>query len=1261
MGKNKDLIAPYNRANIFSKLFFTWLNPLFSLSLSKHLTNDDLYVCPESEMSDLNTEKIEREWERQCTRKCPNLLLSVIKAFKRELLISGVFMAIEVVTDISKPVILQQILLGFGNLKDHKNVVMTIFFSIAFILNTTLSVIVLNSLYWITYRLGGRARLATCGLIYKKLLRLNQKSLANSTTGQIINLLSTDTQYFEYTFLFIHYLWSGPLETFITLALMSRITFIPSLITIGVILLIIPIQSAFNRAYGKIRFRTAHVTDQRIRILSDIITGIYVIKVHVWEKVFMKLANKLRSKEIKLFMRGRCFQAFRSSQIIYQVKFTVMILIVAILLLHKGPGDPEALKSYQLFTLMNFITSLFTSVILFMPIAIEQVNLARAVGKRISQFLLLPEVGNNHYPQMTKLKEALVCTNVCSQWQEHMKPFTLNNINFKTSGHELIGIIGSVGSGKSSLLQTILGELPFLSGKVYRSPSIAYLPQVAWIFPGTIRQNILCHLPFDSERYASVLKATNLNFDLSRFPDGDKTCVGERGSGLSGGQKARIALARVAYSRQEILLLDDPLAAVDVRVSNHLFQQCICRFLSDRLRLLVTHQHQLLPYMDRILILKEGEIEFFGTYLELQSKKLQLDDYICDSSNHSEDGVVFGISDDSENESETKMSIKGFRRQLNIYRSFRYDKQDSCDTTAQSPLELEDLLTDGMTSSPLPIYRKHYVEDSPFDNDQCLQISLVALPEEKSITTINVTGSIKSLQTPKSGGYEINDHDKTELNNRTISNGDISAHCESKECIPSENFNHGKVGWKCYLLFGRIMGRFCCLILIPFMFIFTIVIYAAIDMWIARWIRIVDSRNEINSSLVNVSLLVNETWKWNNNLVNMYITIALTIILVFSGTIRTLLFFKQTTYVAKRLHELMLKACLSTRILFFESNPSGWILNRFSKDIGVIDDDLLTSIHDFLQCLTLVVNFCVVTVIASYWAIIPVIILSIFFWIIRRSYMRLSRALKRIEATARSPVLSWVNITLQGLPCIRASGNELLYLNKFYEVTNDYTNVFYINLAAKIWLAIRLDILCVTFIAFISVICLILGIYSEIPGADVGLMFTYSNSLIGLFQWSVRQSAEVENLMVSVERAIEYVELEPEISEELDTLRLDHDWPSHGHIKFQNFGLRYASSDTWALKDINLDIKPGCKVGIVGRTGAGKSTLISALFRLVEGERGCILIDDVNIKYLRLDYLRKRIAIISQDPTLFTGTVRMNMDPLDEKTDEEIWKALESY
>ncbi|VDO67131.1 unnamed protein product [Schistosoma mattheei] len=796
---------------------------------------------------------------------------------------------------------------------------------------------------------------------------------------------------------------------------------------------------------------------------------------------------------------------------------------------------------------------------------------------------------------------------------------------------------------------------------------------------------------------------------MLRFPEGDKTYVGERGSGLSGGQKARIALARTAYSRQEVLLLDDPLAAVDARVSNHLFQKCICGFLSDRLRFLVTHQHQLLPYMDRILILKEGEITFFGTYSELQTMKLQTDGFFCNSFDHSNDYGIFRLSDGDNNEKETNIIFNGLRRQLSeTFASFRSDKRSSYYSTLQSPRQLEDLVTDGMIFSSFSLVREHYIDDYSFVNEKSVQGSLI-LPNEKnvrehyflynyldakfsiyskstgyfstychdfsSIRTITTTGSYESIQTIKSSVFDIYVVGDAERNNKTIGNGNIPEHHLSKEPTPGENLRNGKVGWKYYLVFGRITGSFRYLIITLLMFVFTTVVYATFDLWIARWIRIVDNRNETNSPLANDSSHVIGTWNWDDNYINMYIIIILTILLVFFSTARTLLFFKQMTCVAERLHELMVKACLSTRILFFESNLS--------------------------------VTFCAVTVISSYWAIFPAIILSILFWVIRGRYMCLSRELRRLEAIARTPVLSWINITLQGLPCIRASGDQSFHLNKFYDVVNSHTDVFYMNLAAALWFGIRLDLSCVIFITCVSAICLILGIYSEIPGANVGLMFTYSSSLIGLFQWCVRQSTEVENQMVSVERAIEYVELEPETTDAQETLQPDSDWPSRGHIQFKDFGLRYASSDTWALKNINLDIRPGCKVmdfwfefeayfiekkfsgvgssfiisitsqfstsylppddgslglqvGIVGRTGAGKSSIISALFRLVEGEQGCILIDGVDIKRLQLDYLRKRIAVISQDPIMFTGTVRMNMDPLGEKTDEAIWKALES-
>ncbi|XP_018648723.1 multidrug resistance-associated protein 4 (mrp/cmoat-related abc transporter [Schistosoma mansoni] len=891
-------------------------------------------------------------------------------------------------------------------------------------------------------------------------------------------------------------------------------------------------------------------------------------------------------------MRGRCFQAFRLSQIIYQIKFTVMVLVVGILLLHKGAGDPEALKSYQLFNLMNFITSLFMSVILSMPQAIEQINIAHIVDKRISRFLLLPEVGNDHYPEVNSSNEQVVeLTNVCSKWQDNLKQITLNSINFKACGRELIGIIGSVGSGKSSLLQTILGELPFSSGNIYRLPSVAYLPQAAWIFPGTIRQNILCNLPFESDRYAFVLKATSLDV-ISRW------------------------------------------------------RQNICWRTRFWFKWWSEGSHS----FGEDSIFSSGEITFFGTYSELQTMKLQADDLLDNSFDHLSDYGKSLLPDGDTNERETNMMFSGFRRQLSkTFVSFRSDTRSSYYSTLQSSRQLEDSGTDGMIFSSFPLVREHYIDDYSFVSERSVQRSLILPNGKKSIRTITTTGSYESIQTIKSSVLDIFVVGETERNNKTIDNGNISEHHKSKETIPGENLRHGKVGWKYYLVFGRITGSLFHLIITLLMFVLTTVVYATFDLWIARWINIVNNRNETNRPFANDSSHVMGTWKWNDNFVNMYIIIILTILLVFFSTARTLLFFKQMTSVEERLHELMVKACLSTRILFFESSSSGKILNRFSKDIGIIDDLLPTNTFEFLQARW-----------NHYWAIFPAIILSVFFWIIRGRYMCLSRDLRRMKAIACTPVLSWINITLQGLPCIRASGDESFNLNRFYDVVNSHTDVFYMNLAAALWFGIRLDLLCIIFIACVTTICLILGMYSEISGANVGLMFTYSSSLIGLFQWCVRQSTEVENQIVSVERAIEYVELEPETTEAQETLPPDSDWPSGGHIQFKDFGLRYASSDTWALKNINLDIRPGCKVGIVGRTGAGKSSIISALFRLVEGEKGYILIDGVNIKRLQLQYLRKRIEVISQDPIMFTGTVQMNMDPLGEKTDEAIWKALES-
>ncbi|KAA3682524.1 ATP-binding cassette, subfamily C (CFTR/MRP), member 4 [Paragonimus westermani] len=443
----------------------------------------------------------------------------------------------------------------------------------------------------------------------------------------------------------------------------------------------------------------------------------------------------------------------------------------------------------------------------------------------------------------------------------------------------------------------------------------------------------------------------------------------------------------------------------------------------------------------------------------------------------------------------------------------------------------------------------------------------------------------------------------------------------------------------------------------------------------------VDERQHSNTTEPASNKLI--LWDLGNNRFNLAVFCVMTGTLIVLSSLRSLSFFAVLINSAKRLHDGMLKACMNTRLRFFEINPSGKlpyimqlfllqttginsqngfsgrILNRFAKDIGQVDDYLPTTIHDFLQCFFLVLSTGVVTIVSSYWVIIPVVPLLVIFYIYRQYYLCASRDLKRIESVARSPMFSWVNVTIQGLPCIRAAGIQPYQLQTFDELVDKHTSVFYANIAAARWLSIRLDLLCWIFITAVVAICLLLGTFSTIAGSSVGLMITYATGLVGLFQWCVRQSAEVENQMVSVERTVEYMDLEPEFTQP-PVIVPPEGWPKHGKIVFDRLWLRYQTGDTWALKDITLEVRPGLKVGIVGRTGAGKSSLISAIFRLVEAEQGKLLVDDVDVARLELKELRKRISIIPQDPIMFAGTIRNNLDPEHQLSSVAIWNALNS-
>ncbi|VDP67997.1 unnamed protein product [Echinostoma caproni] len=1084
-------------------------------------------------------------------------------------------------------------------------------------------------------------------------------------------------------------------------------------------------------------------------MLSDIINGVKIIKLHAWEDLFSKLVSEVRKRETRLFLYVRLNQAFQFTQLVYQVKVTTMVMVLAIVLLHKGPGDPIALQSHQLYTLLNYLNSLFLSLTLFLPMCIQAFFDTKVSARRIQDFLLIPEIERERKPHVVDSDvPQLQFYDVSASWN------------------------------RSSLLQAALGELPHFEGFIMRSDSLAYMPQISWIFPGTVRDNVLCSLPYDQERYAQVLKATTLDVDIKRLLHGDYTQVGERGVSLSGGQKARIGLARIAYSDAMFVLLDDPLAAVDARVANHLFEECICGILSNRLRLLVTHQHHLLPRVDKIMVMQDGAITHFGSYNELIEEGVNFQTLIyniqrqdnavpvdlseinkCrDDENtgskrrsqnisfQSEDGpaclevedLETGLllsemanqaesrnkspvtdvpskghpvpgsinflrgSEDTQNESSVAYSSSqniddlcrfmdsscrsdGVVKRKRTLSSMEPSRRTELQNTAE-----KSLLTRSMSQGGSKARRRLADQDSvpsvrtltprssitsrlAFSMENALAPgSMMGLDEGTMKVVVDYTDEedekrnrLRAIQDVKRdkelGTLEIFSHQKKDFSREEKL---VEAEEEEEDTAIAEEWQHGQVKWKHYLILGRIGGGICGFLFAMLLFAVTITNHAGCDLWIAKWAEFVDERamrNATDSDNQNITMNTDTfpIWDIRDNRVALLIYCCLTVSLVIISSVRSLVFFGILINAAKRLHKGMLNACMQTRLTFFEINPSGRILNRFAKDIGQLDDYLPTTIHDFLQCFFLVVSIGVVTIVESYWIIIPTIPILVLFYITRQYYLCTSRDLKRIESVARSPVFSWVNITIQGLPCIRATKTESLHMQRYNQVMDSHTSVFYMNIAAARWLSIRLDLLCTVYLAAVVTVCLLMGNFSHVSSSEVGLMITYATGLIGLFQWCVRQSAEVENQMVSVERTVEYMDLEPEITES-PVMQPPINWPSQGKIVFDGLWLRYNKTASWALRDITLHIEPGQKVGIVGRTGAGKSSLISAIFRLVEAESGQVLVDDVDIAHLDLPELRKRISIIPQDPIMFSGTIRSNLDPDERLSEEAIWSVLAS-
>ncbi|CAG4963685.1 unnamed protein product [Parnassius apollo] len=382
---------------------------------------------------------------------------------------------------------------------------------------------------------------------------------------------------------------------------------------------------------------------------------------------------------------------------------------------------------------------------------------------------------------------------------------------------------------------------------------------------------------------------------------------------------------------------------------------------------------------------------------------------------------------------------------------------------------------------------------------------------------------------------------------------------------------------------------------------------SASDFWISRWSLIEDH-------LTGDPTIDNLIWSQGGLYRNHYVVIfgILTIATVAVALFRAFLFFSLCMKSSIKLHDQMFDCISQSPMSFFHANPSGRILNRFSKDMGAVDELLPQAMLDCFQDIY-------------------------------------------IYSSARSPVFGHVNATVLGLATIRSFGAQQLLTQEFDRHQDLHSAAWYLFITCSRAFGYFLDIICLLFIICVTFSCLM---KTDIEGSNVGLVITQSISLTGIFQWGMRQSAEMENQMTSVERVLEYTKLPQEPALKIGADKAPpEDWPSEGAIQFDNLSLKYTPDGNYVLHKLNFDVRPQEKIGIVGRTGAGKSSIIQAMFRLAYLD-GSLRIDGIDISTIGLHDLREKISIIPQEPVLFSGTLRKNLDPFNEFPDELLLKAL---
>lgn len=1150
-------VTPYSEAGLFSLVTLSWLNPLLSVGAKRPLELKDIPLLAPKDRAKTNYKALNSTWEKlkaENTSKQPSLAWAILKSFWREAACNAVFAGLNTFVSYVGPYMISYFVdyLGGNETFPHEGYILAgIFFSAKLVETLTT-----RQWYLGVDILGMHVRSALTAMVYRKGLRLSSSAKQSHTSGEIVNYMAVDVQRVGDYSWYLHDIWMLPLQIILALAILYKNVGIASVATFIATIISIIVTVPLAKLQEDYQDKLMAAKDDRMRKTSECLRNMRILKLHAWEDRYRMKLEEMRHVEFHWLRKALYSQAFvtfifwSSPIFVAAITFGTSILLGTQL---TAGGVLSALATFRILQepLRNF------------PDLVSMMAQTKVSLDRISGFLQEEELQEDATIVLPRgiTNMAIEIKNGEFCWDPTSSKLTLSGIQMKVERGMRVAVCGMVGSGKSSFLSCILGEIPKISGEVRICGSAAYVSQSAWIQSGNIEENILFGSPMDRAKYKKVLHACSLKKDLELFSHGDQTIIGDRGINLSGGQKQRVQLARALYQDADIYLLDDPFSAVDAHTGSELFKEYIMTALATKTVIFVTHQVEFLPAADMILVLKGGHIIQAGKYDDLLQAGTDFKTLV---SAHHEAIEAMDIPSHSSEDSDEIMPPNG-------------SVVLKCDTQANNIENLAKEVQEGVSTS-----------------DQ------KAIKEKKK-----------------------------------------AKRARKKQLVQEEERERGRVSMKIYLSYMAAAYKGLLIPLIILAQALFQVLQIASNWWMA-W-----ANPQTEGGLPKTSPMV---------LLSVFMALAFgSSCFIF---VRAVLVATFGLEAAQKLFVKMLRSVFRAPMSFFDSTPAGRILNRVSIDQSVVDLDIPFRLGGFASTTIQLLGIVGVMTKVTWQVLLLVIPMAIACLWMQKYYMASSRELVRIVSIQKSPVIHLFGESIAGAATIRGFGQEKRFMKRNLYLLDCFGRPFFYSLAAIEWLCLRMELLS-TFVFAFCMILLVSFPHGSIDPSMAGLAVTYGLNLNARLSRWILSFCKLENKIISIERIHQYSQIPGEAPPIIENSRPPSSWPENGTIELIDLKVRYKESLPVVLHSVTCKFPGGNKIGIVGRTGSGKSTLIQALFRMIEPAGGKIIIDNIDISTIGLHDIRSRLSIIPQDPTLLEGTIRGNLDPLEEHSDQEIWQALD--